>query len=73
MTTLSNVLGITDPDILQKYKEIIKIKFLIHVATSMFINQEAEFMLHDVPSLSPRSPLRTPSTCCGSSPNIRKN
>lgn len=45
-TNCSNVLEINDLTILEKYKEIIRIKFLIHVATSMFIEPPAEAVLN---------------------------
>lgn len=38
MTKCSNVLGLTDPQVLATYHETTRIKFLLHVATAMFIN-----------------------------------
>ena len=48
MTKCSNVLELTDPEVLATYHETTRIKFLLHVATAMFINPEAEGLLQDV-------------------------
>ena len=48
MTRCSNLLELSDPQILMAYKETTRIKFILHVATAMFISPEAEALLMDV-------------------------